>query len=380
LTIGVYEGHAFVIKNIAKLAKIYECGDCKGRFTREENLNRHKETCSKGKTQKICPGAKLEKPQTAYERAFYPQNYASKASLLWLEKEAKQGGIHIHHAMCGHGGERWINGAPVDGYDPETKTIYQYHGCPWHGCRSCFPQERERIIGKGEKTLEERFKETTECTAEQRKEGYMVIEAWECEVEWIKGIDEPKEETKSYPHVVFYDFEAYGDDKNRKKLTPMLKLENEHVPISVSIGDTWEREPTHICERDPAELVRRFVEELERRGKAIRDRVRYEFVPEDVQLLPRKQREQINEWCNQVPIVGFNSGNYDLNLIKKVLRGKACRKNKKDKGGEKREQNDVHAHGRLPFPGHNKLSGAGDELRQMGESLRKRSGEILVPL
>ena len=91
LTIGVYEGHAFVIKNIAKLAKIYECGDCKGRFTREYHLKTHKETCSKGKTQKICPGEKLEKPQTAYERAFYPQNNASKASLMWIEKKQNRG-------------------------------------------------------------------------------------------------------------------------------------------------------------------------------------------------------------------------------------------------------------------------------------------------
>jgi len=51
-------------------------------------------------------------------------------------------------------------------------------------------------------------------------------------------------------------------------VTPMLTIENEHVPISVSIGDTLEREPTHICERDPAELVRRFVKELKEKGKS----------------------------------------------------------------------------------------------------------------
>ena len=197
--------------------------------------------------------------------------------------------------------------------------IFQYHGCPWHGCRNCFLQNRDRILGKGDKTLEERFKATTERTAEQREASYKVIEAWECKVGWIKGIAEPKEETKSYPHVCFYDLETYCDNKKRKQVTQMLTIENEHVPISVSIGDTMNREPTHICERDPAELVRRFVEELERRGKVIRDRVRAEFVPEDVNLLPRKQREQINEWCSQVPVLGLNSGSYDLNVIKKYF-------------------------------------------------------------
>ena len=31
----------------------------------------------------------------------------------------------------------------------------------------------------------------------------------------------------------------------------------------------------------------------------------------------QKLREKkINEWCNQVPVLGFNSGSYDLNVIK----------------------------------------------------------------
>jgi len=120
LTIGVYKEHAFVIKDIAKLAKIYECKDCHHRFTKCCNLQRHSQTCSQGKTVIVCPGEKVEKPQTAYEKVFYPKHYASKASLLWLESEAKKRKKHIHHAMCGHGGERWIEGAPVDGYHYKT--------------------------------------------------------------------------------------------------------------------------------------------------------------------------------------------------------------------------------------------------------------------
>ena len=113
------------------------------------------------------------------------------------------------------------------------------------------------------------------------------------EVGRIDDVDLPKVETKSYPHVILYDFEAYGDNNHRKEPTPTLTIENAHVPISVSVGDTLEREPTHICERDPAELVRKFMEELERRGKNFQDQVRAEFVPEDVHLLPKAQREKI---------------------------------------------------------------------------------------
>lgn len=33
---------------------------------------------------------------------------------------------HIHHTLCGHGGERWIDGAPVDGSArPNTKTVFK---------------------------------------------------------------------------------------------------------------------------------------------------------------------------------------------------------------------------------------------------------------
>ena len=57
------------------------------------------------------------------------------------------------------------------------------------------------------------------------------------------------------------------------------------------------------------------MEELERREK-IRAVVRQEFMPEDIHFLTRKQRRAVVEWCDQVPVLGFNCGRYDLNLIK----------------------------------------------------------------
>ena len=99
--------------------------------------------------------------------------------------------------------------------------------------------------------------------------------------------------------------------------TSRFTVESAHVPISVSIGDTREREPTHICEKEPEELVRKFMEELERCGKNIRKKVWEEFMPEDAALLPKAQHLKIEAWCNEVPVVGFNSGTYDLNLIRK---------------------------------------------------------------
>ena len=315
MTIGIFGEHSFLIKDITKLVKIYACTHCNARFTKVCNLQRHADRCAQGKTVIDCPGEKVEAPQTAYEKAFYPKHNASKESIQWLEYVAKHWKIPIHHAMSGHGGERWIEKRPVDGYNHEKKLVFQYHGCYWHGCPKCYP-DRDKIIERGDRTREDLFQATMRRTAYLRKAGYRVIECWACEVgdKYIEQLPEAK--TKSYPHAILYDFEAYGDKNKRKDPTDNLTIENEHIPISVSIGDTLKRKPTHICEKDPAELVRKFMEELEKRGKNIRKQVRDEFMPADVNLLPKDQRKKIEEWCDQVPVLGFNSGTYDLNLIK----------------------------------------------------------------
>ena len=41
MTIGIYEGHAFLIKDITKLAKTYVCNNCQARFTKVCKLQRH---------------------------------------------------------------------------------------------------------------------------------------------------------------------------------------------------------------------------------------------------------------------------------------------------------------------------------------------------
>ena len=330
MTIGIYGEHAFLIKDITKLAKSYECNHCHARFTKASNLQRHAERCSQGKTVIHCPGEKVEAPQTAYQKAFYPKHQASKESIQWLRYVEKNWKFKIAHAMSGHGGERWIEKRPVDGYNDEKKVVFQYHGCRWHGCPKCYPN-REQIIEHGGKTVEELYQATKRRTAHLRKVGYKVIECWSCQ--WLvpggadkHGEELPKPRTKAYPHAILYDFEAYGDGNQRKEPTKFLTIESKHIPISVSIGDTLETvitqdgkkvpKVTHICERNPKVLVQKFMQELGRREKNIRKQVRTEYMPADVNLIPKDQRKKIEEWCDQVPTLGFNSGSYDLNLIK----------------------------------------------------------------
>ena len=62
----------------------------------------------------------------------------------------------------------------VDGYCEETKAIYNFQGCFWHGCRKCHP---ENVI---------KYDKTQEQNNLFRANGYKVVEMWECEWNNIK--------------------------------------------------------------------------------------------------------------------------------------------------------------------------------------------------
>ena len=73
LTIGILGGHAFVIKDIERLAKTYACTHCYARFTQAGSLQRHCQTCCQGKTIINCPGEKGEAPQTSFLEGLLPK-------------------------------------------------------------------------------------------------------------------------------------------------------------------------------------------------------------------------------------------------------------------------------------------------------------------
>jgi hypothetical protein len=58
----------------------------------------------------------------------------SKGSITWLNMFA-----NVQHAL--NGGEVAKCGAKVDGFDQETNTVYQYHGCFWQGCPESYNED-----------------------------------------------------------------------------------------------------------------------------------------------------------------------------------------------------------------------------------------------
>ena len=66
----------------------------------------------------------------------------SKQSIQWLDHVMKTKNIHIKHAE--NRGERRIDNYLVDGYDEVNNTVYEFHGCYWHGhfCTSNYDEEK----------------------------------------------------------------------------------------------------------------------------------------------------------------------------------------------------------------------------------------------
>ena len=128
-----------------------------------------------------------------------------------------------------------------------------------------------------------------------------------------------RKRNETYSHAIVFDFESYQDKTKANNPTRDLSYESEHVPISVSIADTINTEPEYICSKDPEELIRLFYQSLVQRQIILKEDVEERCIPNDIDYLPNKQQKLIKQWCGQVPVIGFNSGRYDLNLIRKYF-------------------------------------------------------------
>ena len=329
------QGHCFFIKDIELLTKTWECGGCGQRFNRHDNYNRHVTggTCDGGKTKLLCPGGKFERIMNSSEKVFYGGNTNfSYAACQWIEKQSKLNGCHIHHALCGHGGEFyvWVKlkgekgvhgiNIPVDGYEEATKTIFQYYGCKWHGC----PCQKER-----NSLEEERYAKTIELEKKMKEKHLKIVSVWECEKPELKKM-RFKKEFRPYPYFIVYDFEALCK-KIHETQTEELTITAKHIPVSVAINDNFTKKPSFIVDEDPKNLVKRFVENvLERISKIAEENNSLYPCPgireesdeegnEEIVHLPKKVRNLWKTWVKQVPIFGFNSGRYDINMIKEYF-------------------------------------------------------------
>ena len=119
----------------------------------------------------------------------------SNAALQWLAYEESRlplggDGDQIKHAR--NGGERkvWTSKGQefVDGWNKSEKIVFEFLGCLWHGCRSCYPHRRNaKHAIMPDRSLNE-VRRATQEKLERLKERYTVKEMWECE--WKTMVEE----------------------------------------------------------------------------------------------------------------------------------------------------------------------------------------------
>ena len=70
-------------------------------------------------------------------------------------------------------------------YSRETNTVFQYHGCFFHGCPDCYTTERDAPY-KQYPSLSEKYKNTIEISNGIINAGYVLEEMWDCEWRTVK--------------------------------------------------------------------------------------------------------------------------------------------------------------------------------------------------
>ncbi|KAK3705281.1 hypothetical protein QZH41_008170 [Actinostola sp. cb2023] len=111
--------------------------------------------------------------------------FKKKMATEWLEREAEQRKITIRHQVNDTEkriGERRL---PVDGFHGPSQTVFQFHGCYWHG-HDCTLNQGKEMNETRKKPLSELRTETEANTEYIQDHGYEVVEVWECEWRRIK--------------------------------------------------------------------------------------------------------------------------------------------------------------------------------------------------
>jgi G:T-mismatch repair DNA endonuclease (very short patch repair protein) len=123
----------------------------------------------------------------------YHRDQFSKISISWLEwlmqKERREGVqlLYIRHAL-NEGEFRLPNSKyKLDGYCAETNTAYEFNGCLWHGCPTCYTkaEKRRMIVPRTQQTLDELYALTRKKERYIKSLGMRLVTIWEHEFEQL---------------------------------------------------------------------------------------------------------------------------------------------------------------------------------------------------
>ena len=154
-------------------------------------------------------------------------NY-SKMSIMWLDYMSKAKGLNIQHALNGGEKKLDIDGKTykVDGFCKETKTVYEFYGCFWHGCQNCY--KPNIVNSKNQMDMGTLNDQTIEKRENIKSAGYNHVSIYECQLGRDK---EFKQFAKNFTQEVVEPLNPresfYGGRTNATKLLYDFK-ENEY--------------------------------------------------------------------------------------------------------------------------------------------------------
>ena len=171
-----------------------------------------------------------------------------------------------------------------------------------------------------------------------------------------------------FKNLAVFDFKSICVKEETYKETETTKWIGKHVPISASISSNLIPEPIFICNSDPRHLVSSFVSALEGLATQSKAQLKLRFIEVETaikiklssilqqlnqrhsqrervidydndeyfndtaeekelstQFLQMKKnhlidlQEHFERYCNTLPVFGFDSAKYDINLIKSYL-------------------------------------------------------------
>ena len=157
-----------------------------------------------------------------------------------------------------------------------------------------------------------------------------------------------------YPYRATFDFECFFDGKNLPNATDHVEWVARHVPLSVSVASNvpgYEAPRCFVTDGDSNKLVAEMMSHLHAVSDAAFESLKpsYESVLDELKMLKeewdsaekecgleddeneddvdgnnrtnpfKKLQDQLSSWLQQLPVIGFNSGKYDLNMIKRFF-------------------------------------------------------------
>ena len=171
------------------------------------------------------------------------------------------------------------------------------------------------------------------------------------------------DDQKLFNNLVVFDFESICIPDEKFKNTKTTTWIGKHVPISVSISSNLIAEPIFLCNSNPRDLVESFIDAVEGLATKSKARMKLNFLEVETAIKNkltgtleslnerhyRNQRvfefedhcfeddnedkvastqilqiqknqliellENLERYCNVLPVFGFNSAIYDINLI-----------------------------------------------------------------